>query len=204
MQEYSSAHERDENRLMNKAFGHSIAGLLLCWLPLVGLFFAISGFMRMMVRITEKHRAKRTLLLLFSIVVMMGSIGVLGYEIYEYSRNPSIVLKLTNDAWTALTGEQVPPWEDAAAPNEDMSEPEYGRGLDPYENDYDFNPYGDEDDGVDIPDQDYDYDADFDDAELAGFPEDDAADLPEKELFNQMMAEQRSPSANVLPQVNAD
>ncbi len=183
MPTFSKSHERDENRAMNKAFTRSLTGLLLCWLPVVGLAFAIGGFLRMAVRLTNAHRAKRVLLTMFATLVLIASIGVLGYEVYEYARNPNMIADTVRVVWKGMTGEENPPWE---VPQDTVGYNDYS--------DYGFDPYAEGEDYD--PTEDEDYDADFDDSELESFPEDDAEDLPEKDLFNQMMTEQKSGSSS--------
>ena len=192
MPSYSKGHERDENRKMNQAFTHSVIGLLLCWLPVVGFLLAASGFLRMMARITQTHRAKRIVFTVFTLIVLLGSIGVLGWEIFEYSRNPDIISDGTHLLWEAMTGDETFPWE--TDPVDDTDFNDYS--------DYGFDPYADTgsdfDDSYDT-DAGYDYDADFDDSELDGFPEDDTDDLPEKDLFNQMLSDEKTAGKMPLP-----
>lgn len=191
MPTYSKSHERDENRMMNKALAHSIIGLVLCWLPVIGLLFAVSGFLRMMARITQAHRVKRMLLTVLSTVVLLASIGVLGWEVYTYANDPDVLDDGMHKVWEAMTGETEYPWE------QNFDDTGAGDDL------YGYDPYApDESGGLDDVDDSYDadYDADFDDSELEPFPEDDSVeDLPGKDLFDQMVAEQKSGSASRLP-----
>ena len=168
---------------MNKALSRSLLGLVLSPIPLVGLGLAINGFMRMMVRLTQMHRLKRVVLTIFATLVLLVSIFVLGWEVYSYAQNPNFVSDNVREVWKAAFG-AAPPWEEM-----DTTLPE---GYDDYA-DYGVDPFA-VDPGTDTdPDAfaDFDSDADFDDAELAPFPEDEEADAPGKDLFNQMLAEEK-------------
>lgn len=112
---FSKSHEREEARLMRKGFLHSLAGLLLCWLPGVGLLLAISGFVRVMVRITRKFRARRRAYLAFSVIALLLCTGALLGEVWVYSRDPAILNRIGKSAWAFVTGQQSAP-DDATVP----------------------------------------------------------------------------------------
>lgn len=164
---YSKGHERDENRRMNKAIRHSLFGLLLCWLPFIGLLFSISGFLRVVVRVTRAHRVKKVFCTFLSLIVLVVCLAAFGAELYFYSRDPSILNTYVHKAWYALTGEEQMPWLEGG----DSSNAGYGlEPEDPYAN-YGYDAYendaepGDED-GYDF---DAEYDEDFDDTYLKDF-----------------------------------
>ena len=208
MSSFSKSHERDENRCMNKGLVHSLAGALLCWLPLVGLFLAISGFLRVIVRVTQAHRVKKALLTVFTLLVLAGCIGALGAEVYFYVRDPGILDDTVNAVWHALTGQEQPPWVTAQDEGLDAEDPYAGYGYDPYA--VDLEDYGDSsmevDESWDV-DWDESWDDEFDDSELYGFEEDlggeaedpasgeedsagEAEGLTQIDLYQQMREEQ--------------
>lgn len=191
---YSKGHERDENRRINKAIRHSLSGLLLCWLPFIGLLFAISGFLRVVVRVTRRHRVKKGVTTFLSLIVLALCLAALGAELYFYSRDPSLLNTYIHKAWYALTGEEQMPWlEDGSS-----SYPDYGLepedqyadyGYDAYESDADYG----EDESYDFDDA---YDEDFDDTYLDDFnaymeggehQEESAADS-QTALFDEMLS----------------
>ena len=170
MQKYSKSHERDENRLLNKGFFHSILALILCWVPLLGLFFAISSFFRMSARMTLRHRVKRVLMTIFSVLMLILCVAVLFFEVYTYATAPEKFDDGIRYVWKMVTGQDELPWQEDYNDYSDtgfdpfVGDPDesYYDGDDPYDLDYD--------DGEE--DYDEDYDSDFDDGELAGFDED--------------------------------
>ncbi len=103
---FTKSHEREEGRRLKKGFGHSVAGLLTCWLPVVGLLLSVSGFLRVMVRVTKRHRARRRGYLAFSFIVLAICTGVLLGEIWVYSRDPDILQRTAQQAWTFIVGEE--------------------------------------------------------------------------------------------------
>ena len=103
---FSKSHEREEGRLLRKGLAHSWAGLLLCWLPVIGLAFSASGFWRVMVRLTRRHRKRRKAYLAFSFIVLFICTGVLLGEIWIYSRDPEIIDRTAQQAWAFIVGEE--------------------------------------------------------------------------------------------------
>ncbi|MGJ4851812.1 hypothetical protein ACH6CV_16360 [Bacillota bacterium Meth-B3] len=180
---YTKGHERDENRAMNKAFSRSLLGLVLSPIPLVGLALAIGGFIRMMVRFTQTHRLKRVVLTIFATLVLLISIFVLGWEVHTYAQNPNFVADSVREVWKSAFG-AAPPWEATPTPPPETFDDYKDYGVDPFATD----PDADTNSGAP---GDFDSDSDFDDGELVPFPEDEAADAPGKDLFNQMLAEEK-------------
>ena len=78
MSNFSKSYEPDENRSMNEGLIHSLVGALLCWLPLVGLFLAISGFLRVIIQVTQAHRAKKGATHVLTLLILAGCIGAPG------------------------------------------------------------------------------------------------------------------------------
>jgi len=103
---FTKTHEREEGRLLRRGFAHSCTGLALCWLPPVGLLFAVSGFLRVMVRLTKRHRKKRKACLAFAFLSLTVCIGVLLGEIWVYSRDPEILERTGQQVWTFIVGEE--------------------------------------------------------------------------------------------------
>lgn len=103
---FTKSHEREEGRLLKRGFAHSCTGLALCWLPLIGLLFAASGFIRVMVRLTRRHRKKRKACLVFSFLCLAVCTGVLLGEIWVYSRDPQILERTGDQIWTFIVGEE--------------------------------------------------------------------------------------------------
>ncbi len=203
MSNFSKSYERDENRSMNKGLIHSLVGALLCWLPLVGLFLAISGFLRVIVRVTQAHRAKKALLTVLTLLILAGCIGALGTEVYFYVRDPSILDNSVNAVWHALTGQEQPPWVVSRDAGLDPEDPYASYGYDPYAvnlEDYDDSSMEIEEDVDESFDVDWDesWDEDFDDSELYGFEEDESGEeesLSQVGLYQQMREAQSGHSA---------
>lgn len=103
---FTKAHEREEGRRLRKGFLHSCAGLALCWLPFVGLALAVSGFWRVLVRLTKRHRKKRAAGLVFSFLCLALCTGALLGEIWVYSRDPDILSRTGRQIWTFMVGEE--------------------------------------------------------------------------------------------------
>ncbi len=109
MAKYSKAHERDESSKMGRGFWHSTFGILLCWVPGLGLLLSISGFCRQAVRLTEKHRVRWLLLLLYGLISLCVSIGAILGGLYAYSRDQQVFVKYATQGWHALTGQTALP-----------------------------------------------------------------------------------------------
>ena len=103
---FTKAQEREEARLLKKGFMHSCISLLLCWLPVVGLLLSISGFWRVFVRLTQKHRVKRAACLVFAFLCLVACTGVLLGEVWVYSRDPEIISRTGGQIWTFMVGEE--------------------------------------------------------------------------------------------------
>ena len=127
-------------------------------------FFSISGFLRVVVRVTRAHRVKKVFCTFLSLIVLVVCLAAFGAELYFYSRDPSILNTYVHKAWYALTGEEQMPWLEGG----DSSNAGYGlEPEDPYAN-YGYDAYENDaepgdDDGYDF---DAEYDEDFDDTYL--------------------------------------
>lgn len=154
MAKYSKSHEREEREKMGRGFWHSLFGLLFCWVPGLGLLLSVSGFVRQIVRITEKYRVRLALYLLFAIISLVLCVGVFVAEVYQYSRDPDMPQKVMADVWQTLTGQSELPWE-AGGSGEGTDYTGYeqpGLGvLDGYSGDGSMDPEGD----ADVPDEQY-------------------------------------------------
>ena len=171
---------------------HSLFAVLFCWLPLAGLLLAVSGFLRVVVRVTEAHRRKKALCMALTLLILAGCLGVLGAEVYWYTRDPGILDQGVNAVWHALTGQDQPPWAASSELNGlDPEDPFANYGNDPYAVNLDDYPQDDGlDDGLNEDwDAEEDWDADFDDGELGGFEEDEsgAEEPSQKALFDEML-----------------
>lgn len=109
MAKYSKAHERDESSKMWRGFWHSTFGILLCWVPGLGLILSISGFCRQVVRMTEKHRARWVVLLLYGLISLCVSIGAIFGGLYAYSQDQQVFIKYATMGWEKLTGQTALP-----------------------------------------------------------------------------------------------
>lgn len=204
MSEYSNSHEREERAKMGRGLWHSIFGLLLCWLPGVGLILSISGFIRQMVRLTVKYRARLTVYLTISIVSVVVCVGTLIGEAFLYSRDSNFPDKVGHVAWQALTGQKEYPWQGAAVASGDIGEgfdysgyTQPGLGvmdgqefIDPSEEEeivMEDDVYYDGEDESSLDDADAAYESDPDaDMENEESP-DDAEDMPNvKDLMNEL------------------
>ena len=105
---YSKSHERDENSRMWKGFRHSTLGVLLCWVPVLGVILSTSGFARQIVRFTQKHRLKMAVFLLYGLVSLVIAVSAFTTTAYSYSRNPDLFRGWMDKGYRVVTG-QVPP-----------------------------------------------------------------------------------------------
>ena len=126
---FTKSHEREEGRLLRRGFAHSCTGLALCWLPVVGLLFAASGFLRVMVRLTRRHRKTRKAYLVFSFLSLAVCTGVLLGEIWIYSRDPEILNRTAQQAWTFIVGEENADALDQSEPDGVVYDDMNGAGL---------------------------------------------------------------------------
>ncbi len=69
--------EREEQRALNNGMSRSIWGLLLCWLPLVGLLLSIIGFLKVAVRVTQQHRVRYVAFFTLSFIILAINIGTI-------------------------------------------------------------------------------------------------------------------------------
>jgi hypothetical protein len=109
---YSRSHERAENAKITRGLWESLFGLLLCWLPGVGLILSVAGFCRQAVRMTEAYKVRRAFSLILASVVLVAAIGVFVAEAYLYSRNPNIVGETGLWLWQKVTGQEALPGTD--------------------------------------------------------------------------------------------
>lgn len=135
MAKYSKAHERDESSKMGRGFWHSTFGILLCWAPGLGLLLSISGFCRQVVRMTEKHRVRWILLLLYGLISLCIAIGAMMYGLYEYSRDPQVFVKYATKGWQQLTGQTTLPGQ--LPVNDYTGNPNPGLGVSTYDSELD-------------------------------------------------------------------
>ncbi|MBO4367222.1 MAG: hypothetical protein J5859_00800 [Clostridia bacterium] len=103
---YSRSHEKEEKLLLGKGIRRTWAAFLLCWVPVIGLLLSVSGYLRVMVRLTRKYRRKRAGALTASFLVMLLCTSVLLGEAWAYSRDPDIVNRGIRMVWTAVVGEE--------------------------------------------------------------------------------------------------
>ncbi len=109
MPKYSRSHERAESAKISRGLWESLFGLMLSWLPGVGLILSVAGFCRQAVRLTEAHRVKRFFAMAFASVALVAAIGILVGEAYLYSRNPDIVNQSGLWIWQKVTGQEALP-----------------------------------------------------------------------------------------------
>jgi hypothetical protein len=98
---------------MSRGLWESLFGLLFSWLPGVGLILSVAGFCRQAVRLTEKHRVRRSFLMAFASVVLVLAIGALVGEAYLYSRDPGFIGKAGLKIWQSVTGQTALPGTEA-------------------------------------------------------------------------------------------
>lgn len=180
MPKYSKSYERDECRKMWRGFWHSCFSLLFCCLPGVGLLLAVSGFARQVVRITEKYRVRQIIFVIFASLTLALNIGVLSFEVYQYTRNPNIINELSQWAWHALTGEEVLPGQVAGTDYTGYDDPGLGTmdGFDLPEDEFYTDDQSYSDGNADFED-DYDViDGDSDDSLYEG-------DMPAEDWYSE-------------------
>lgn len=156
---YSKAHEREEKEKMWKGFRHSTLGILLCWLPVIGQLFAISGFCRQVVRLTDKYKKRMALFLIYGLAALALAFGVLMYELYQYGQNPNMPQEALQWAWKALTGQDTLPGQTPAGVDySNMADPGLGAGVSDFpdfpedEGEGEFDPNADADLLTEMPD----------------------------------------------------
>lgn len=167
---FTKGHEREEGRLLSRGFAHSCAALALCWLPVVGLLMAVSGFFRVVVRLTKRHRRRRRACLVFSFLVLVLCTGVLLGEVWLYSRDPQILSRAGQQVWTFIVGEENAALlsEDAPQGTEYENMDEAGFGLTDTMGTENDSLYLDED--ISAWDDEFDWDA-WEDDEWAAWEE---------------------------------
>jgi len=168
---FSKQHEREEARLLRKGHVRSWIGLLLSWVPLVGLLFAAGGFLRCKVRLTRRYRRKRSGYLLFASIALVIAIGANMAELWVYSRDPQIVERVGQRVWRFVVGENaVTPGSDVVSGGTDYPDmdsaglgyvgglQEESDGLDGdftgWDDDFDWDNWGDWDDDSQFPTDD--------------------------------------------------
>ncbi len=104
---YSKQHEREEARLLRKGAARSWIGLLLSWLPVVGLLFAVGGFLRCKVRLTHRYRRKRAWCMVLASVALVAAIGLNMAELWVYSRDTQVLDRIGQKAWTLVVGKSA-------------------------------------------------------------------------------------------------
>lgn len=107
MAKLSRAQERDERRKMGKGMSASVAALILCWAPVLGVLLAAIGHISVMRCITVKYRKRFVAYSVLTVLILIVCTGVLVVEVYAYSRNPNIVADTGSWLLETITGQSV-------------------------------------------------------------------------------------------------
>lgn len=103
---YTKSHEKEERRLLKKGMARVWAALILCAVPVIGLFLAADGYLRVHVRLTKKHARRRRADLVLAFIVLLLCTGTLLGETWVYSRDPQVLNRLWQKVWTFTVGEE--------------------------------------------------------------------------------------------------
>ena len=123
------AQEREEKRRMSRGVTTSVAALLLCWLPGVGIVLAAIGFIGVASCITHKYAKRFAASVIAATLILIVNAGVLSAEVYAYSRDPDIVQNAGTWLLEAITGEHADDYNYMGG--DDYSGMEYqGLGMD--------------------------------------------------------------------------
>jgi len=107
MAKLSRAQERDERRKMGKGMSTSVAALVLCWAPVLGVLLAAIGHISVMRCITAKYKKRFFVYSVLTVLILILCTGVLVVEVYAYSRNPDIVSDAGSWLLETITGQAV-------------------------------------------------------------------------------------------------
>jgi|GEM_PF-5741179 len=107
MSEFSRAQEREEKRRISGGMKTSVFALLLSWVPFLGVLLGSIGFVRVTGSITRRHRGKRRLGVLLTLLILIVALAATTFEIYAYTHTPWIfddlriwfMDRLTDGAW---------------------------------------------------------------------------------------------------------
>lgn len=96
MSEYSRGQEREEKRRIASGVKTSVFGLILCWVPVLGALLSSIGFVRVCGTITQRYRKRFRTGLLVTLIILIISLSVLTFEVYQYTHYPWIVDDMSN------------------------------------------------------------------------------------------------------------
>lgn len=107
MARISKAQDREEKRKMSRGVTTSVAALLLCWAPVLGVLLAAVGFISVMRCITERYVKKFVVSVIAVTLILVICVGVFTFEVYAYSRDPNIVQNTGTWLLEVITGEHA-------------------------------------------------------------------------------------------------
>ncbi len=107
MARISKAQDREEKRKMSRGVTTSVAALLLCWAPVLGVLLAAVGFINVMRCITERYVKKFVVSVIAVTLILVICVGVFTFEVYAYSRDPNIVQNTGTWLLEVITGEHA-------------------------------------------------------------------------------------------------
>ena len=92
---------------MSRGVTTSVAALLLCWAPVLGVLLAAVGFISVMRCITERYVKKFVVSVIAVTLILVICVGVFTFEVYAYSRDPNIVQNTGTWLLEVITGEHA-------------------------------------------------------------------------------------------------
>lgn len=92
---------------MNRGVTTSVAALLLCWVPVLGVLLAAIGFIGVMRCFTERYVKRFVVSVVATTLILVACTGMLSYEVYAYSRDPNIVQNTGTWLLETITGEHA-------------------------------------------------------------------------------------------------
>lgn len=125
MANVSRSQDREERTKMGQGMIFAVAGLVLCWLPVVGLLLSIIGFIKLAVRITQRHKKRLVVYTIVGLLSLVVSTGALLGEVWVYSRNPNVLEEVKLWTWTKLTGQTTLPGQQALTGGTDYTGLDY-------------------------------------------------------------------------------
>ena len=151
MSEYSRVQERAEKRRIASGVKLSVFGLLLCWVPFLGVLLSSVGFVKVMSSTTARYRARQRSGTAIAALILAVSLAVTTAEVYQYTHNPWLLDDLGSWVLDRLTGGDYSgsyDYSNQYNPSMGMSDDLYAQGYTPsgyYDESGAFVPYAEAD-----------------------------------------------------------
>ena len=103
MSQYNRGFERDEQHRLNSALILGICGIVLSWVPFLGVILSSIGFVKALSCLARRKKGRQVIIRTVCTLGLAISLAVTAFEVYSYVRNPDILSELA----MKLTGTQV-------------------------------------------------------------------------------------------------